>query len=233
MPYPRRLWVLHGQFCNLACIMCPQDHKSKRGLDNDILKKNIDWREVEEIDLQGGEILAMKSAREMYLWLTKELNKKVNLITNGILISDEWADHLVRGSNWIQVSLNAATKETHEIVNKNSNFERVVDNLKKLIELKRRYGLAIEIIYKFTIVNENVHEIGSAIEFANSLGCDTIAFGYNAVTIPSLLEENRELKEKIRNEVSRLIESSLKIKIGMKRLEQLGLVEVENYVSLW
>lgn len=231
--YPKRVWVLQGEFCNLDCVMCVQNHKSKIMIDNDILKKNIDWKKVDDIALQGGEILAMKNARQMYLWLTKRLNKKVNLITNGILINDDWADHLVRGSNWIQISVNAATKETHEIVNRKSSFTRVINNLKKMIDLKHQYGSDVEIIYKFTMVNENIHEIGKAIEFANSLGCDSIAFGYKNPNVPFLLNWDKKLKEEIRHEISRLVNSNLRIKIGMKRLEQLGLIEVENYTSLW
>lgn len=232
-PYPKRLWVLHNQFCNIDCVMCDQDHKSTTGLDNDILMKNIDWKKVDEIDLQGGEILALKKSREMYLWLTQAMQKKVNLITNGLLINDDWADYLVRGANWIQVSVNAATQKTHESVNRRSNFKRVINNLKKLIDLKRLNGLDVEIIYKFTIVRENIREIGSAIELADSLGCDTIAFGYKNPDIPILLNEDRDLKEKIRCEISALINAHLRITIGMKRLEQLGLAEADNYISIW
>jgi MoaA/NifB/PqqE/SkfB family radical SAM enzyme len=212
--------------------MCDQSHKSKEGLDNQILKENIDWKRVDEIELQGGEILAMRKAKELYLWLTQEMGKKVNLITNGVLISNEWAEHLVKGANWIQISVNAATKKTHELVNKNSNFERVIKNIKKLIRLKGQYGMDVEIIYKFTILYENIDEICNAVEFADSLGCDTIAFGYDA-SIPSMLIEDGDRREKLKNAIAKLTKGHLRIRIGMKRLEQLGLVEVENYTSLW
>ena len=187
--YPKRVWLLHGQFCNLECIMCDQSHKSKQGLDNHTLKANIDWKRVDDIELQGGEVLAMGNAKELYLWLTQEMGKKVNLITNGVLISDEWAEHLVKGANWIQISVNAATKKTHELVNQNSNFGRVIENIKKMIRLKSQYGVDVEIIYKYTILSENMDEIGRAVEFADALGCDTIAFGYD-VSLPALLEDD-------------------------------------------
>ena len=203
--------------------MCYQDNRSKIMINNEIIKKNVDFSLIEDIDLQGGEILAMKNAREMYLWLTKELNKKVNLITNGILINDDWADHLVKGSNWIQVSVNAATKKTHEIVNKNSNFTRVIDNIKKLIHLKKQYCLNIKIVYKFTIVSENIHEISEAIVLADHLDCDQIAFGFDS-SIPHILQDNKELRETIKNRIALLRSSKLRIDIERKRLEQLDLL---------
>ena len=223
MKYPRKLRILYGEFCNISCIMCYQDNRSKIMINNEIIKKNVDFSLIEDIDLQGGEILAMKNAREMYLWLTKELNKKVNLITNGILINDDWADHLVKGSNWIQVSVNAATKKTHEIVNKNSNFTRVIDNIKKLIHLKKQYCLNIKIVYKFTIVSENIHEISEAIVLADHLDCDQIAFGFDS-SIPHILQDNKELRETIKNRIALLRSSKLRIDIERKRLEQLDLL---------
>ncbi len=203
--------------------MCYQDHRSKVVLNSEVIRKNIDFSGIEDIDFQGGEILAMKNAREMYLWLTKELHKKVNLITNGILINEEWADHLVKGSNWIQISVNAATKEIHETVNRNSNFARVIDNIKKLTHLKNEYGSDVKIAYKFTIVPENIHEVRDAITLADDLGCDQIAFGFDA-SIPGFLQGNEQLRENIKNSISQLRNKGLKIDIENKRLEQLGLL---------
>jgi len=48
--HPRRVWLLYGTLCNQECIMCGQDGKSKKVLDNEILKKRIDWAKVEEIE---------------------------------------------------------------------------------------------------------------------------------------------------------------------------------------
>lgn len=221
--HPKRLRILFGEFCNVDCIMCDQDHHSKVVLDQEIVRKNINFSMIEEIDFQGGEILAMKNAREMYLWLTVELHKKVNLITNGVLINDEWADHLVKGSNWIQISANAATRETHETINRNSSFTRVVDNIRKLTRLKNEYGSGVNIVYKFTIVPENIHEVSDAIKLADDLGCDQIAFGFDA-SMPGYLQDERQLKETIKSRIARIRNNGLKIDIENKRLEQLGLL---------
>ena len=41
-------------------------------LDVELLKRNIDWTHIDDIELQGGEPLAMKNAKEIYVWLTEE-----------------------------------------------------------------------------------------------------------------------------------------------------------------
>ena len=91
--------------------MCWQDHHNNVMLDSELLKKNIDWSRVENIEFQGGEVLAMKGAKKIYLWLTKEMDKKINLITNGTLISDEWAEHLLYGSKKYEYLLTLLPKE--------------------------------------------------------------------------------------------------------------------------
>lgn len=159
--------------------MCWQNHLSKATLDNRTLKKNIRWQNIENITFTGGEILAMSNAKELYLWITKQMNKKVNLITNGVLIDDQWREHLLRGARWIQISVNATTKKTYEFVSNSANYEKVIDNIKKLVLLKRQYKSAIKVIYKFTIVPENMHEAADAVLFADELGCDKISYGYD------------------------------------------------------
>ncbi len=141
-----------------------------------------------------------------------------------MLINDEWAEHLVKGAKWIEISVNAATKKTHEFVNKGSNYEKVIDNINNLIHLKHHYNSDIIITYKYTIVPGNISEIADAIEFADSLGCDRISYGFSSL-VPRTLGENEELSEKVKSKLSRLVNDNLKIEIIRNRLEQLGLLE--------
>jgi MoaA/NifB/PqqE/SkfB family radical SAM enzyme len=156
------------------------------------------------------------------------MNKKVNLITNGMLINEEWAEHIVRGSKWVQISINAATKKTHELVNRGSRYEKVIDNAKKIIHLKHQYNSDIRIIYKYTIVPENIYEIADAIEIAESLGFDEIEYGYDPNNF--ILNEKKELKKQIKSKIFQLINSNLKIKINRRTLEYLGLLETTTYI---
>lgn len=220
--HPRTVTILYGLLCNLRCSMCPQDHHNNLILDSDFLKKNVNWDQVEDIELQGGEVLAMKDAKNMYLWLTKQMGKKVNLITNGMLIDDEWAEHLVQGSRKIRISVNAAGKKTHELINKGSHYEKVIDNIRKLIHLKHHYNLDVKIQYKFTITPENVREIADAIEVADNLGCDKINYGYDR-TVPALLKGDKELRDHLKHSIDRLVGSNLKIEVERCRLQLLGL----------
>ncbi len=222
LPYPRRLWLLYGEACNLRCRMCWQDHGAKIRLDNEVLKK-IDWPQIESIELQGGEILAMRGSREIYMWLTRRMDRKVNIITNGLLIDDEWAELLVKGSGRITISVNAATAKTHEQINCGSNFLKVTENIKKLVALKRRSGLAVEIYFKYTIVPENVLEIAAAIDVASSLGCDWISYGFSS-EVPVYFQQHEDVRQEIRNSLSQIIgKNQVGIRVELGHLDQLGL----------
>ena len=222
--YPNKLIIRYGTACNLKCIMCRQDHLSKITLDNRVLKKNISWQNIENIIFTGGEILAINNAKKLYLWLTRQMNKKVSLLTNGILLDNQWREHLLRGAKWIMISVNAATKKTGEFVNKGTNYEKLIDNIKKLILLKRQYSLDVKIIYKFTIVPENMHEIADAIVFAKELGCDKISYSYDEF-VPFVLEKHKQAKERIKGELLRVIKGNPRIEIDRNRLEYLNLLE--------
>jgi len=222
--YPRRVWILYGEFCNIDCIMCWQEHKSKIFIDNEVLRTNIEWAQVQEIELQGGEILATNRGRQLYLWLTKEKNKKVNLITNGLLIDNEWAEYLVRGSSWVAISVNAASGPVHELVNKGSNFDEVCENIRKLVRCKKAIEADVSINFKFTIVQENILEIGGAIKLADELGCDKIEFGYDPKVI-DLLKNNNFVKVNINNQLTDIKnDANINIYINYGRLEHLGLI---------
>lgn len=221
--YPRRVWLLLSEFCNISCKMCDQNHHSKKVLSTSILKERIDWEQIEEIELQGGEILALKDAKEFYLWLTATKMKKVNLITNGTLINDEWARHLVNGSNWVLISVNAASKQIHEQINRRSDFDKVINNISRLVSHKKLTNSQVKIMYKFTTTPENIHEIPISIKLANDLGCDEIAFGFSKFP-NGWLKQNADLINTLRTEIRQIMGSTLSILIERTRLQMLGLI---------
>ena len=58
--------------------------------------------------------------------------KQVSFLTNGVLVSEQWADRIALHSGFVYFSLNAATKPTHERVNKGSKWENVLRNVQRV-----------------------------------------------------------------------------------------------------
>jgi MoaA/NifB/PqqE/SkfB family radical SAM enzyme len=205
--------------------MCWQNHRDRQVISNNLIQDQVDWSVVEHVELQGGEVLAIKQAREFFIWLTQEKGKKVDLITNGTLINETWARNLVLGANWVAVSVNAASGKVHERVNRGSDFEKVATNIKRMTRLKRELGAELRIIYKFSIIPDNIHEIPDAIPIAADLGCDRITYGFDPTTIPAVLEANPDLQESLRQRLEEQILVGYPIEIEQIRLQRLGLLE--------
>jgi sulfatase maturation enzyme AslB (radical SAM superfamily) len=220
---PLRLKIQFGELCNLDCIMCWQDSKSPEVLNYDQLIKNVPLKDFESIEIQGGEPLFIKSAKQFFIY-AGEQGKKVSFLTNGMLINDAWAEKIALHSSFIHFSLNAATKETHEFVNKGSQWERVLKNIQRVRDFRDRYKTELRISGHMTIVTKNIREIPLFIQKFSEFGFDTIDFGYD-LRVPFFLMRHpflkQDLRQRIKTAIDRIENKSL---IRGHRLSLLGLL---------
>ena len=217
-----RLKILMGELCNLRCSMCDQDHRSKVHLPLELLKRRIDFTHITDIEFQGGEPMAMKSAKEAYVWLTEELGKKVNFLTNGMLMPGDWAERLCRGSSWLYFSINGVEAETYERVNVGGKLDRVLANLGKVREARERLGSKLELVGHFTMVPDNVGEVDRFPAFAKQHGLDRVEFGYDISAIPRWFDEHPEVRERLRQSFAAQL-ADPPLPIDTNRLARLGL----------
>ncbi len=78
----------------------------------------------------------------------------------------------------ILFSLDGATRETYHMYRNygdNTDFERVVENLRKLVDTKKRMGAdKTEIVLQFVIFKHNEHEVDDILELGKKIGVDTV-----------------------------------------------------------
>jgi len=219
----KRLKILFGERCNIQCIMCRQDHSSRESIDYDKLIKHLDITPFETIEIQGGEPLFIPSAIKFFKYATLH-GKKVSLLTNGLLLNRKWAERIACHSNFIHFSLNASTKETHESVNKGSSWEKVLDNIKCLRQIRDEYQTNLRIRGHMTIVVQNLSEIPGFIRNFRDFGFDQIGFGF-VTEVRSYLIARPRMKLSLKAAVVRELKASSDIsKISLLRLKLLGLI---------
>jgi radical SAM protein with 4Fe4S-binding SPASM domain len=226
----RYVLIEFGDRCNIRCIMCTQDHASTLELDPEIIVKNITIpRSCDKIALYGGEPTILKSAKKFFDHCA-EGGGKVALLTNGLAISDQMALKIARHCSDIFFSLNAASKEIHEIVNAGSKFEKVLRNVKRVVEAKKEVGGSVLIGGQMTIVEQNVHEIPQFIAKREEFGFECAKFSYDW-RVPRLLAKDPVLKSRLKEEIGAAIEQAMRGKdsnerrrIHTERLSMLGLV---------
>lgn len=202
----KRLKILFGEACNISCIMCWQDHKDKRSLDVTKLIENVDIKHFQDIELQGGETLLIPAAKSFFDHASSK-GKKVSFLTNGLPINDEWAEKIARHSSFLYISINAATKETHELVNQGSRWELVLKSIQKIREAREKYRTDVKIKGHMTIVVENLNEIPLFIKTFRQLGFDEIDFGFDK-KVPVYLRLYPFKKLRLRLQIRKAIRTS-------------------------
>jgi MoaA/NifB/PqqE/SkfB family radical SAM enzyme len=218
-----QLHILFGEGCNISCIMCWQPHGDRSQLDFSRLVDNVDIEHVTTIKMQGGEPLAIESLKQYFSYAAAR-GKRLSLLTNGTLLDADWAHKVVRHSDFLTVSLNAATRSTHEAINRGSRWEQVLGNIRQLRAIRDETMSKLAIIGHMTIIPANIHEIGLFIERFESFGCDGANFGYS-MRVPAVLAEDAELRERtVAGIASALEKCAQPERVEVYRLGQLGLV---------
>ncbi len=226
MPYGRlrRLKLLMGELCNIACVMCDQDHSSRRQLPLDLLRRRIDWGPIDDIEFQGGEPLAMNEARKAYLYLTEQMGKKVNFLTNGTIMSVEWAERIARGSSWLYFSINGVDPRTHERISRGSRMSRVLRSIDRVRDARSRLSSPLVLVAHFTMVPGNISEAPGFPALGARLGFDRVEFGYDISAVPHFLRTHPAEASGLRRRLSEAIEAS-PIPVATHRLRYLGLMD--------
>lgn len=223
------LGVEFGERCNIACVMCTQDHKNPLELDPEILLRNVTIpKSCRKVEFYGGEPLILKSAKRFFDHCA-ESGARAGFITNGTAISEVMAAKIAKHCWSICFSLNAASRETHEAVNVGSRFEKVLRNVRRVIQAKKDLNGDVHIGGHMTIVEKNLHEIGQFIAKREEFGFEFINFGYDW-RVPILLAKKPDLKARLATEVKAAVEQALgrlnpreHLRIQTQRLRMLGL----------
>ena len=122
-------------------------------------------------DTGGGEPLLHPNFKDIVKY-AKKLGFEMALVTNGTLLDDETLE-LIKDFEWVRFSIDAVTPQTFKKIKGVDLFDKVIENLRKLIEIKSENNV---IGYSFVVCRDNYTEIHEAAKFAKLLGCDNIRF---------------------------------------------------------
>jgi radical SAM protein with 4Fe4S-binding SPASM domain len=138
---------------------------------------------LERVTLQGlGEPLLSPHLEAMIEHVVAR-GARVGFNTNAVLLDRGRATRLVdAGLSWLHVSLDGATAATYEDVRHGTSleprpgqFERVVANLRGLVEVRRARGLDHpRILVVFVAMRRNVEELADLVELAAGIGVDEV-----------------------------------------------------------
>jgi len=172
-------------YCNVnpPCVMCYtrifDKRQYKAEIDETALKNLIPYlKEFRTISLHGiGEPLLGKKL----FTILDNINTDrifVQFDSNGLLLTEEISRKLIKkGLKLIDFSLDAATPETYKKIRR-SNFTLVINNIKRLTEIKKELGIKHPVIkINMTLMKENLSEVIPFIKMAKQLEAEIVHLG--------------------------------------------------------
>lgn len=157
--------------CDMECKHCWANlHGEDQSLEQmlNVAKKLADAGVI-HITLTGGEPFMRKDLFQIIKYL-KSRRIFIEIFSNGSLINSEKAKKLSSlldlESDTVQISLDGACAETHDMQRKKGSFERVIKAIKNL----KNNGIKVRVNYTATPINTN--EIVDSYRLVSNLGID-------------------------------------------------------------
>ncbi len=173
--------------CNFDCVFCNSygvvDNGSEKMPEDHMLKiadflgswgKDTKEGHVKAVYVTGGGEPLMNKGTMSLVERLKENSIESAIITNGVFLTDESIDIIVRNCRWIGLSMDANTNNTYNMMKglppKANIFEKVIENISKLVKRSEHYGSTCDIGFKYLLHPYNIDEIYDAAIRARSLG---------------------------------------------------------------
>jgi glycosyltransferase involved in cell wall biosynthesis/MoaA/NifB/PqqE/SkfB family radical SAM enzyme len=198
LPAPWRITLdTNPDTCNLRCIMCEehsphstlQRERRAAGRPRRVMPLETVRRVITEAAGRGLREVIPSTMGEPLLYehfdaildLCREHGVMLNLTTNGTFPgrgARAWAERIVPVTSDIKVSWNGATRQTHERVMLGTRWDRVLENVRTLVEVRDAHaaggGNRCRVTFQLTFLESNLRELADIVRLAAALGVDRV-----------------------------------------------------------
>lgn len=190
---PRRLVFELTNACNLNCKMC-----GRNATDFKLTMFDMHWfcwfepllDTVEEVTLMGwGEPTLHPHFLEMLQIIDRHAARKY-FCTNGMRL-DKIRDAIFDTHvDVFAVSVDGATPETNNRIRRGSDLTTIIQNLKKIEQIKKERGLSYPWInFVFTAMKSNLQELPDLVRLAHEIGIEEVKVVYLTAFQEALADE--------------------------------------------
>jgi MoaA/NifB/PqqE/SkfB family radical SAM enzyme len=200
--FPSMIILENTTVCNLRCIHCPQgqgwperDDYHALYLDWDLYKKAIDEIAENKITLlrfaPEGEALIHPQFIDQVAYAKAKGIAPVNLTTNGLTLDNQAIESgkrvpgktnldrlLELGIDIIDISLDAANRESYERIRVRSNYHRVWSNIHRLLYLREKLKAPTKVMLSIVDQPENHEEVEQFVRYWTPLVDRVLVRGY-------------------------------------------------------
>ena len=174
---PRRYVLVLTNLCNLSCTFCFQERKKR---EDRMTTEN--WLNVldqipknSRITLTGGDPFMFKDFAKIF----KRANEvaETNMITNGLLITDQKIEKLLNEKNFKVLAISIDTIGNYNRDVKKKDWKKLVNQLNKFVTLRDKNRIQTALDIKTVILDENIDDLFKIHKFATEkLKADTHSF---------------------------------------------------------
>jgi len=181
--------LTYDNSCNLACPSCRVEkfsytsgphYERALAIQNKIIKKifNEPHDKHYTVNVTGsGDPFGSKLFRDLLYSIdgSKYPNVKINLQTNGVMFTPKNWDKIKKihnNINEVNISLDAGTEETYNIVRKGGHWPTLMKNIAFLSERKKEYGF--HYCFAYVVQRENYKEMKDFIKIGLKAGVDQV-----------------------------------------------------------
>lgn len=220
---PFKLEMEHTTICNKQCLFCEHtywEEKSER-ITFDQLKQIVDpIKSLQWINITGeGSGFLNKDFIPMLEYLRgRHIN--VNFVDEFDFFNEQIARKIIAlGINSTYISFDAATKETYEMIKKGCNYEKALDNIRLLLDMKEEMKSPFPVLhFRFIINRLNYREMPAYITLISSLknrGVRARVEFVGLLAFPGIEEYYMPLDDIPKDILRRTLENALKHSINL------------------
>lgn len=167
----RSLTITLTNKCNLNCLDC-EARRYDWEMPMQAVKEIIElFPYLEYIMWQGGEVFLMGYFQDILDEAKRYPNMKQLIVTNAMLLSENIIEKLVLQPELVlAISVDGTTKDIYENIRRGAKFDRLIENIKLINLLRKRYNSNTRLHLNVTVMRSNYHQLLDFIEFAREHG---------------------------------------------------------------
>jgi radical SAM protein with 4Fe4S-binding SPASM domain len=180
--YPVHMAIGLTDYCNHKCIFCNSefataDTSRVHTIDREVLVSFL--RDAQKFGLRAvticgsGEPLIYPEI-EQILYDIHNIGLDIGIFTNGAMLTERVRKAILETCTFVRCSINASNSREHETVHRvHGQFEKIVDNVRCLVNEKKKIGNVLPTIgAQFVFYEENYHSIVEAAKLWRNVGID-------------------------------------------------------------